>query len=198
MSISASQVKELREITGAPMMDCKQALTKAEGDRGKAIKILRTQGLAAAKSKSGRKTSEGLIISYIHLNDKLGVLLELNCETDFVARTTDFRELGNNIAMQIAAATPRYIKREDVPEHELRTEEDIYREQARTSGKPEAVWDKIAKGRMEKYFKEVCLMEQPYIKDTELTISELIASKVATIRENITVSRFVRFELGEK
>lgn len=197
MSITASQVKELREITGAPMMECKQALTEAKGNQEEAIKILRTQGLAAAKRKSTRTTNEGLIISYIHLNDKLGVLLEINCETDFVARTPEFRELGNNIAMQIAASKPRYIKREDIPTEELRAEEDIYREQARASGKPEQVWDKIVKGRMEKYFKEVCLMEQPYIKDPEITVSELVASKIAIIRENITIARFARFKVGE-
>ncbi len=198
MAITAQQVKELREKTGAGMMECKHALTEAKGDAEAAIRILRERGLAAAAKKAGRATREGLIGHYIHAGGKLGVLLEVNCETDFVARTDEFQELVKDIAMQIAAANPRYVRREDVPEGALEEERAILRKQTEAEGKPANIVDKIVEGRLNKYYAETCLYEQPFIKDNEMTVEVLIKSKIATIKENISVRRFVRFQVGEE
>lgn len=197
MKITAQQVKELRERTGAGMMECKKALIEAGGNVDRAITILRERGLAAAAQKAGRATHEGIIGSYIHAGGKLGVLVEVNCETDFVARTGEFQELVRDIAMQIAASSPAYLSREQVPQDVLAQEREIYRNQALGSGKPEAIADKIVEGKLNKYYSEVCLYEQPYIKDPEQTVRELMASRIATLKENITVRRFVRFKIGE-
>ncbi len=197
MSITATQVKELREKTGAGMMECKKALTEAEGDLNRAVTILRERGLAAAAKKAGRAVLEGLVGQYIHTGGKLGVLVEVNCETDFVARTDEFQELVRDIAMQIAAANPLYVNREAIPAEALDEERQIYRSQAESSGKPEAVLDKIVEGKLKKYYSEVCLYEQAFIKDSDVTVEELIKSKIATLKENIQVRRFARFQIGE-
>ncbi len=197
MQITAQMVKELRATTGAPMMDCKQALAEVEGDQEKAIEILRKKGLSAAAKKAGRATAEGLVTSYIHAGGRIGVLLEVNCETDFVARTDDFQELVKDIAMHIAAADPRYVRREEVTAEMLESERRIYREQAIESGKPEAVIDRIVDGKMEKFYSEAVLLEQPFVKDPDQTVADLIASKVGKLGENIQVGRFARFKLGE-
>ncbi|RPJ54457.1 MAG: translation elongation factor Ts [Acidobacteria bacterium] len=197
MAITAEQVKELREKTGAGMMECKKALSEANGDVSRAVTILRERGLAAAEKKAGRQTREGLVASYIHAGGKLGVLVEVNCETDFVARTSDFQELVRDIAMQIAAANPLYVRREDVTEPELNGEREIYRKQAAGTGKPEQVIAKIVEGKLNKYYSEVTLYEQPFIKDPQITVQELIKAKIAKVKENITVRRFARFKVGE-
>lgn len=196
-SISADQVKELRIRTGAGIMDCKKALAESKGDLEGAIDYLRKKGLSAAAKKSGRVTSEGLVSSYIHAGGKIGVLVEVNCETDFVARNEEFQRLVRDIAMHIAAARPSCLQREDVPQDILDRERDIFREQALASGKPEKVVDKIIEGRLEKYFGEVCLMEQPFVKDTDITVKDLINQSIAKIGENILIRRFARYELGE-
>lgn len=198
MAITAQQVKELRERTGAGMMECKHALTEAGGNPEAAVRILRERGLAAAAKKAGRTTREGLIGQYIHAGGKLGVLVEVNCETDFVARTDEFQDLVKDIAMQIAAANPRYVRREDVPGSALEEEKAILRKQAEAEGKPANIADKIVEGRLNKYYAETCLYEQPFIKDNEMTVEVLIKSKIATIKENISVRRFVRFQVGEE
>ncbi len=195
--ISAKLVKELRERTGAGMMDCKKALQEADGDLEKAAEFLREKGLAAAARKAGRIATEGMVESYIHGNGRIGVLVEINCETDFVAKTDEFRELAKNIAMQIAAANPEYVKREDVPEEQINKEREILRTQAVNEGKPEKIVEKMVDGRLEKFFQEICLMEQPYIRDPEKKVRDLITEKIATIGENIKIRRFARFELGE-
>lgn len=197
MAISAAQVKELREKTGAGMMDCKKALTEANGDMEKAIEILREKGLAAAAKKAGRVATEGLVEAYIHAGGRIGVLVEVNCETDFVAKTDEFRSFVRDIAMQIAAMNPKYVKREEVPAEEVNKEREILRTQALNEGKPEHIVDKMVEGRLEKYFKEVCLLEQPFIKDGDKTIEQIVKETIARIGENISVRRFVRFELGE-
>ena len=197
MAISAKEVKELREKTGAGIMDCKAALKEADGDMEKAIEILKKKGIAKAAKKASRVASDGLIGSYIHHGGKIGVLVEVNCETDFVAKTDDFKNLVNEIAMQIAASNPLYVKREDIPEEVLSKEKEVYRAQALESGKPEKIVDRIVEGKMEKYFKEVCLLEQPYIRDDEKTVKDLINETIAKVGENIVVRRFVRFVLGE-
>nr|WP_312058490.1 translation elongation factor Ts [Fervidobacterium pennivorans] len=197
MEISAQMVKELRERTGAGMMDCKAALAEANGDMEKAIEILRKKGLAKAAKKAGRETKEGLIISYVHHNGKIGVLLELNCETDFVARTDEFKELGNKIAMHIAAMAPRWVKREDVPADVIEKEKEIYREQLKDSGKPAQVIEKIIEGKLESYYQDNCLLEQKYALDQTITIKDMIQQAIAKIGENIQVSRFVRMQVGE-
>lgn len=197
MAISAAQVKELREKTGAGMMDCKKALTEANGDMDKAIEILREKGLAAAAKKAGRVAAEGLVESYIHAGGRIGVLVEVNCETDFVAKTEEFRSFVREIAMQIAAMNPKYVKRDEVPAEEVDKEREILRTQALNEGKPEHIVEKMVEGRLEKYFKEVCLLEQPYIKDGDKTIEQLVKEMIARIGENISVRRFVRYELGE-
>lgn len=197
MSIPASIVKELRERTGAGMMDCKRALTESGGDIDKAIDYLREKGLAAAAKKAGRLAAEGIVESYIHGGGRIGVLVEVNCETDFVAKTDEFKELVKDIAMQIAAAKPEYIRREDVPAEALEHEKAILQAQAMNEGKPANIAQKMVEGRIEKYYKEVCLLEQPYIKEPEKTIKQLLTEKIAKIGENINIRRFARFELGE-
>ena len=197
MAISAEQVKALRDQTGAGMMDCKKALVEADSDLEKAVTILRERGLAAAAKRSDRETREGIVGQYIHAGGKLGVLLEVNCETDFVASTDEFQDLVRDIAMQIAAANPFHVQREDVSSEDVKKEQAIYRKQALDSGKPENVVDRIVEGKLNKYYSEVCLYEQPYIKDPELTVEDLVKSRIATLKENISVKRFVRFKVGE-
>jgi elongation factor Ts len=197
MTISAAMVKELREATGAGMMDCKKALVETEGNMEKAIEFLREKGLAQAAKKSGRIAAEGAVTSYIHMGGRIGVLVEVNCETDFVAKTEKFQELTKNIAMQIAASKPEFVKKEDVPQDVIQKEKEILRAQALNEGKPEKIVDKMVEGRIEKYYKEVCLLEQPYIKDDEKTVGQIITEAIAEIGENINVRRFVRYELGE-
>lgn len=196
MLINASQVKELRDITGAPMMECKEALKKAAGDIKEAIKILRTEGLAVAGKKAQREAKEGQIFSYIHLGGKIGVLVEVNCETDFVARTAEFQEIAKNIAMQIAASRPLVVSRDDVSQEMIASEREIFLEQARKSGKPEQFQEKIVTGRLEKFYKEVCLLEQPYIKEPSITVSDYLGEIIGKLRENIIIRRFVRYGLG--
>lgn len=195
--ITAEMVKQLRERTGAGMMDCKKALTETNGDIEKAIEYLREKGLAAAAKKAGRIAAEGLVESYIHGNGRIGVLVEVNIETDFAAANEEFKQLVKDIAMQIAAAKPEYVRREEVPTDILEKEMNILRAQARNEGKPEKIIDKMVEGRIEKYYKEICLLEQPWIKDPDKTIKQLVTEKIATIGENINVRRFVRFERGE-
>lgn len=196
--VSAKQVKELREATGAGILDCRNALKEADGDADKALEILRTQGLADAQKRAGRSTNEGIIDSYIHLGGKIGVLLEINCETDFVARTDEFQETAHNICMQIAAADPSYVSREDVPEEELEQEKRILRQQAQQEGKPENIVDRIVEGRLEKFYSQVCLLDQAYIRDPDRTVEDLLKETVASLGENIQVRRFARFALGEE
>jgi elongation factor Ts len=190
-------IKELREKTQAGMLDCKKALVECGGDMEKAVEYLRKKGLASANKRMGREAREGIIASYIHTNSKLGVLLELNCETDFVAKNADFHELAKEISMQVAASSPLYVDIDDVPAEELEKEKDIYRDQMKDSGKPEQVVEKIVEGKLKKYYQEVCLMEQEYIKDPKLTIRDLVKNKIATYGENITVGRFVRYKIGK-
>ncbi|HBX23785.1 MAG TPA: translation elongation factor Ts [Desulfotomaculum sp.] len=195
--ISAASVKELRERTGAGMMDCKKALVETNGDVAKAGDYLREKGLAAAAKKAGRVTAEGLVESYIHGGGKIGVLVEINCETDFVAKTDEFKALVRDIAMQIAAAKPEYVSREEVPEELITKEKEILAVQAANEGKPEKIIQKMVEGRIEKFYKELCLLEQPFVKDPDKTVKQLIAEKISKIGENISMRRFVRFELGE-
>jgi len=197
MEVTAQMVKQLRERTGAPMMDCKAALTEAKGDMEQAVDGLRKKGLAAAAKKAGRITAEGAVGSYIHGGGKIGVLVEVNCETDFVARTDQFQELVRDIAMHIAAADPRFVQREEVTEAVLERERAIFREQAAASGKPPAVIERIVSGKLEKYYSEFVLLEQPFVKDPDKTVSQMIAERIARIGENIQVRRFARFKLGE-
>lgn len=197
MDISAQLVKELRERTGAPMMQCKQALVETKGDLEAAIESLRKKGVAQAAKKAGRVAAEGVVTSYIHAGGKIGVLLELNCETDFVARTEDFQALAHDIAMHIAASDPRFVRREDVGQDVIAKEREIYAEQAAASGKPPAVIEKMVSGRIEKFFGESVLLEQPFVKNPDQTVGQLVTERVAKIGENIQVRRFVRFRLGE-
>lgn len=198
MNISVDQVKELRARTGAGVVECKKALEEANGDIEKAIEILRKRGIAKAVKKMGRATAEGIIASYIHSDKKLGVIVEVNCETDFVARTKEFQELAHEIAMQIAASSPLYVSPEDVPQEVLEKEKAIYKEQVLAEGKPEHVAEKIVEGRLKKFFEETCLLEQPYIRDQNRKIRDIIAEKIAILGENITVRRFARFKVGEE
>ena len=195
--ITAALVKELRERTGAGMMDCKKALAATEGDMDKAIDFLREKGLAVAAKKAGRIAAEGLVESYIHGGGRIGVLVEVNCETDFVAKTDAFKSLVKDIAMHIAAANPSYLRREEVPAAELEHEKMVLSEQARNEGKPEKIIEKMVTGRIEKYYKEVCLLDQPFVKDPDKTISDLITESIAKIGENIAIRRFTRYQLGE-
>jgi elongation factor Ts len=197
VNISAAQVKDLRERTGAPMMDCKQALTESKGDVEQAIVILRKRGAAVAQKKATRVTSEGSVASYIHAGGKIGVLVEVNCESDFVARTDDFKELVHDIAMHIAASDPKFVRKEDVTPEAYEREKDIYRSQAAATGKPPQVVEKIVEGKMGKFYEEVCLYEQPFIKDQTISISQLIAGKIGKLGENISVRRFARFKVGD-
>ncbi len=190
-------VKELREKTGAPMMDCRNALTEAKGDMEEAVVVLRKRGMASAAKKASRTASEGAVGTYIHAGGKIGVLLEVNCESDFVARTPDFQELLKDIAMHIAATDPRYIRKEDVTAEDLDREKEIYRAQAAQTGKPAPVIEKIVEGKMSKFYEEVCLLEQPFIKEQTVTIAQLIAQKVGKLGENIQVRRFARFKVGD-
>jgi elongation factor Ts len=196
-TISAAMVKELREKTGAPMMDCRNALTEAKGDMENAVVVLRKRGMASAAKKASRTASEGAVGTYIHAGGKIGVLLEVNCESDFVARTPDFQELLKDIAMHIAATDPRYIRKEDVTAEDLDREKEIYRAQAAQTGKPAPVIEKIVEGKMSKFYEEVCLLEQPFIKEQTVTIAQLIAQKVGKLGENIQVRRFARFKVGD-
>jgi elongation factor Ts len=198
VNVSAAQVKELREKTGAPMMDCKQALTEAKGDMEQAVVVLRKKGVSVAAKKATRVTSEGSVASYIHAGGKIGVLVEVNCESDFVARTDDFKELVHDIAMHIAASDPKFIRREDVTPEAFEREKDIYRAQAAATGKPPQVVEKIVEGKMSKFYEEVCLYEQPFIKDQTVNISQLIAGKIGKLGENISVRRFARFKVGDE
>ncbi|NIM03706.1 translation elongation factor Ts [bacterium] len=198
MQISKDLIRELRNKTGAGVMDCKQALSEAGGDIQKAQDILRAKGSIVAIKRSARDTKEGLVSSYVHSGSKLGVLLEMNCETDFVAKTSEFSQLAKELAMQIAAMDPLWIKPEDVPKEVIEKEKEIYKKQAQESGKPEKVIDKIAQGRLEKYFTQVCLLEQPYIKDPKLKVKDLITETVTKLGENIRVGRFTRFKVGEE
>ncbi len=195
--ITSQMVKELRERTGAGMMECKRALEEAKGDLAEAEVVLRKRGIAAATKKAARATRQGIIASYIHPGSQLGVLIEVNCESDFVARTDDFKTLVHDIAMQIAALDPRFIRREDVTPEVLEKEREIQRQRAINEGKPPQVAEKMVEGRMNKFFEECCLYEQPFIKDGSLTIGQLIATRIATIGENISVARFVRFKVGD-
>jgi len=197
MSITASMVKELREKTGAGMLDCKKALEEANGDISKAVDVLREKGLSAAAKKAGRAATEGSVESYIHAGGRIGVLVEVNCETDFVGKTDAFREFVRDIAMQIAAASPRYVSREEVPAEELEKEKEILKAQALNEGKPAHIVDKMVEGRISKYYEEYCLLEQSFVKDADKTISQLLNEKISTIGENISIRRFARFELGE-
>ena len=195
--ISAQVVKQLRERTGAGMMECKKALQETNGDIDKAVDVLRKRGIASASKKSARTTKQGVIGSYIHQGSQLGVMVEVNCESDFVARTADFQELVKDMAMQIAAADPLFIRKEDVTAAALDKEREIARDRARQEGKPEKILDKIVEGRLAKYYEEVCLYEQPFIKDNTTTIADLIKSKIAKLGENISIARFVRFKVGD-
>ncbi len=195
--ITAEMVRQLRERTGAGMMDCKKALTETNGDADKAVEYLREKGIAKAASKAGRIAAEGLVESYIHGGGRIGVLVEVNIETDFAAKNEEFKQLVKDIAMQIAASKPEFVRREEVPASVLETEREILRAQARNEGKPEKIIDKMVEGRIDKYYGEKCLMEQAFIKDPDITVDQLIKEKIAHIGENITVRRFVRFERGE-
>lgn len=197
MEISAAQVKALRDATGAGMMDCKKALQEAEGDQEKATRILREKGLAGARKRAGRGTADGIIDAYIHLNNRVGVLVEVNCETDFVARNEIFRAMVHDIAMHIAALNPLYISEEDISEEVLEREREINRARALEEGKPEKVVDKIVEGRMRKFFEEVCLLNQPFVKDDDITVEGLVQKTIAAVGENIVINRFVRYGLGE-
>jgi elongation factor Ts len=197
MEISIESVKDLRQRTGAGVIDCKTALQEAQGNMEAAIDYLRRKGLATAAKKAGRIATDGLVSSYIHAGGKMGVLVEINCETDFVAKTEDFQTFVKNIAMHIAAANPQYIRREEIPEEVLERERAIYRTQALEAGKPQKVIDKIVEGKIERFYSEGCLLEQTYVKDADLTIKELLDAIIAKIGENISIRRFSRFQLGE-
>jgi len=197
MEITAAKVKDLRDRTGIGMMECKDALKESGGDIEKAIIVLRKKGHARAQKKMSRETSEGVIGSYIHTNSKLGVLVEVNCESDFVAKTDDFQNLVKNIAMHIAASSPRYVSSEEIPEEVIEQEKEIIREQFKDSPKPKEIIDKIVEGKLSKFFQEVCLMNQPYIRDDKLSVQDLITALIAKIGENIKVNKFARFEIGD-
>jgi len=197
MAITAEMVKQLRDKTGAGMMDCKAALAESNGDMDKAVEILRKKGIASASKRSGRATKEGVVGHYIHMGGKVGVLVEVNCETDFVARTDDFQNLAREVAMHVAAADPRYVSRDQVPAAELEKEKEIYRAQFAGSGKPDNVIDKIVEGKLGSFYAQVCLLEQPSVRDPNVTIQQMLQAATAKTGENITISRFVRFKLGE-
>lgn len=197
MAVNASAVKELRERTGAGMLDCKKALEATDGDIDKAIAHLREKGLAAAANKAGRIATEGAVESYIHAGGRIGVLVEVNCETDFVGKTDQFKEFVRDVAMHIAAASPKYVSREEVPAEELEKEKEILKAQALNEGKPAHIVEKMVEGRISKYYEEYCLLEQSFVKDPDKTIATLVNEKISTIGENISIRRFVRFELGE-
>ncbi len=198
MAVDANLVMELRKKTGAGIMDCKKALMESGGDMEKAIEYLRKKGVASAQKRSGREAKEGVVDAYIHPGNRIGVLVEVNCETDFVANTDDFRQFVKNVAMQIAAASPLVVSREELPTETIEKEREIYRQQMKESGKPDHIIDKIVEGKLEKYFQEVCLLEQSYIRDPEKTIRDLLTEVIAKIGENIVIRRFVRYQLGEE
>lgn len=195
--ITAALVNELRQRTGAGMMECKKALVEAKGDIGEAEVVLRKRGIAGASKKAGRATRQGLIGTYIHAGGQLGVMVEINCESDFVARTDDFKELVHDIAMHIAAADPRFLRREDVPADLIEKEKEIARDRARNEGKPEKVLDRIVEGRISKFYEEVCLLDQPFVKEATVTIDQLVKQKIAKLGENIGIARYVRFKVGD-
>ena len=197
MDISAELVKKLREKTGVGLMDCKEALKQSNGDMEKAVDYLREKGLAKLQKRSGRAASEGVIGSYIHTGAKVGTLVEVNCETDFVANTKEFQEFARDIAMQITAANPSYVRREEIPAEAIEREKAIYKKQALDSGKPEKIIDKIAEGKLEKFYGEVCLMEQSFIKNSDITVKELLEELVIKLGENVIIRRFSRYQLGE-
>ena len=197
MAVSASDVKALREATGAGMMDCKKALTEADVNMEKATEILREKGLAAAAKKSGRIAAEGVVASYIHMGGRIGVLVEVNCETDFVAKTDQFQSFVRDIAMQIAASNPLYLSSEEVPQDTIDKEKEILRIQAINEGKPEKIVNNMVEGRIKKYFKEVCLLDQPFVKDPDKSIADYVKEQIAALGENITIRRFTRYEMGE-
>ncbi len=198
MDITAEQVKELREKTGVGIMDCKKALAECAGDTEKAVDYLRKKGIATAKKRGGRSASEGQVASYIHAGGKIGVLVEINCETDFSGKTDDFSEFARNIAMHIAATSPVAVDRDNIPEDVLARERDIYATQAKESGKPEKIIDKIVDGKMNKFYSEACLLEQPYVKNPDITIQDLLNEMIAKTGENILIRRFTRYQLGEE
>jgi len=198
MEISAKMVKDLRDKTGAGMMDCKSALAEAEADMEKAVDILRTKGLSKAAKRAGRAANEGVVGSYIHMGGKIGVLVEVNCESDFVASNEDFQVFVKDVAMHIAASNPLFVGKDEVPEAMLEREKDIYRAQAKESGKPDKVIDKIVEGKIGKYYTEVCLLEQPFVKDTDITVQDYLNNTIATIGENIIIRRFIRYQMGEE
>ena len=197
MNITPAMVKELRVKTGAGMMDCKEALIAVDGDFEKAIDYLRKKGMSAATKRSSKAAKDGTIASYIHLGGKIGVMVEVNCETDFVARTDDFQSLAKDLAMHIAALNPSYVRPEDIPPHALEREKEIYRSQALAEDKPEKIWDKIVEGKLKKYYEDVCLLEQRFVKNPEITVGTLVNNMIARTGENIIVRRFARFQLGE-
>lgn len=198
MEITSSMVKELRTKTGAGMMDCKEALTASGGDFEKAIDYLRKKGMSAATKRSSKAAKDGTIASYIHMGGKIGVMVELNCETDFVAKTEAFQQMARDLAMHVAASNPRFVRPEDIPEDVLEREKEIYRSQALAEKKPEKIWDKIIEGKLKKFYEEVCLLQQKFIKDTEITVETLVNNMIAKTGENIIVRRFARFQLGEE
>ncbi len=198
MEITSGMVKQLRDKTGAGMMDCKEALTVACGDYDKAVDHLRKKGMAAATKRSSKAAKEGMVCSYIHMGGKIGVLVEVNCETDFVAKTADFQCLAKDLAMHVAAANPLYLKPEDIPADALEREKEIYRSQAAQEGKPEKIWEKILEGKLKKYYEDVCFLEQRFVKNQDITIGTLVKDMMAKTGENIIVRRFARFQLGEE
>ena len=198
MDITSGMVKQLRDKTGAGMMDCKEALTASDGDFNKAIDYLRKKGMAAATKRSSKAAKEGTIASYIHMGGKIGVMVELNCETDFVAKTADFQNLAKDLAMHVAAANPLYLRPEDIPADALEREKEIYRSQALQEGKPEKIWEKIIEGKLKKYYEDACFLEQKFIKNTDITIGTLVKDMMAKTGENIIVRRFARFQLGDE
>ena len=198
MDITSAMVKELRVKTGAGMMDCKEALTAENGDFEKAIDYLRKKGMSAATKRSSKAAKDGTVASYIHMGGKIGVMVEVNCETDFVAKTDDFQTMAKDLAMHVAASNPRYVRPEEIPAADLEREKEIYRSQLLEEKKPEKIWDKIIEGKLNKYFEEVCLMNQKFIKNTDITVGALVTNMMAKTGENIIVRRFARFQLGEE
>jgi len=198
LEISSVMVKELRVKTGAGMMDCKEALAAVEGDFEQAIDFLRKKGLSAATKRSSKAAKDGTVSSYIHMGGKIGVMVEINCETDFVAKTGDFQAMGKDIAMHIAASNPLYVRPDELPEDALNREKEIYKSQLREEGKPEKIWDKIIEGKLKKYYEDVCLTEQKFIKNTDITVGVLVSNMIAKTGENIIIRRFARFQLGEE
>ncbi|MBN1382715.1 MAG: translation elongation factor Ts [Deltaproteobacteria bacterium] len=198
MNITPAMVKQLRDKTAAGMMDCKEALAASDGDFEKAVDYLRKKGMSAATKRSSKAAKDGVVASYIHMGGKIGVMVEVNCETDFVAKTENFQTLAKDIAMQIAAANPLYVRPEDIPESALEREKSIYREQAQAEKKPEKIWDKIIEGKLNKYYEDVCLVKQKFIKDTNMTVETMVNNMIAKTGENILIRRFARFQLGEE